>query len=146
MSDTMPPESRRLHAALVAVYPAHVRRRAGDRAVPGLGEAIDQGTAWLEETLSRLLSLPFPEQRRGPLEVFQEAMRFPTDALRAAGEPPVARDPVTEAALPGDAYDLAPASPRDLGEDVWAVHLAWGAAKAAAITGGERPAPDDAGR
>ena len=67
--------------------------------------------------LGSLLRLPFREQRRSPLEVFQEAMRFPTAALDAAGTPPVSRDPAQETALPGDHHDLAPASSQALGEE-----------------------------
>ncbi|HEX7100784.1 MAG TPA: hypothetical protein VF377_16270 [Acidimicrobiia bacterium] len=136
---TMPDESRRLIEALVAAYPDHVRRRMGDRHVPGIDEAVDAGQRWLRDALTELLSQPFSEQRRGPLELFQAAMAFPTDHLAQAGVEPVARDPVAEAALPGDVYDLAPASTRELGEEVWAIHLAWGAAKAAAFK--RRPAP-----
>lgn len=72
---------------------------------PGLDAAIDEGEAWL---LRELVSLSPDQQRRGPLEVCQEAMRFSTEA--AAGLPPVARDPVSALALPGDRYDLDPAS------------------------------------
>ncbi len=42
--------------------------------------------------------------------------------------------PVAASALPGDLYDLAPASSQSLGEEAWRAHLAWGAAKAAAVT------------
>ena len=78
-----------------------------------------------------LLSLPFHRQSRGPLELFQDAVRFPTAVLQEAGVAavPGTRPPAT--ALPGDLYDLAPASSQELGEDVWGAHLAWGAAKAA---------------
>ena len=139
---TKPEVSERLEAALVESYPDHVRARAGEhQAVASFDDAVARGTAWLEETLDSLLSLPFREQSRGPLEVFQEAMRFPTEALAAAGVEPVSRDPVAESALPGDVYDLAPASTRELPEWVWAVHLEWGATKAAAITSGSDPEP-----
>ncbi|HSJ28101.1 MAG TPA: hypothetical protein VLB67_07800 [Acidimicrobiia bacterium] len=100
---------------------------------PGLDEAIGRGETWLRNELGEQLAKPFERQIRGPLEVFQEAMRFPTEALAAHGAVPVSRDQVTANALPGDVYDLAPASSRDLGEDVWRAHLAWGAAKAAAL-------------
>ncbi|MFO7293394.1 MAG: hypothetical protein FWJ92_03895 [Actinomycetes bacterium] len=139
---TMPEESRRLLEALVAAYPDHVRRRVGAREVAGLDGAIEAGRRWLEESLTELLSLPFTEQRRGPLELFQAAMVFPTECMAEAGLEPVSRDPVAEAALPGDVYDLAPASTRDLGEEVWSLHLAWGAAKAAAFRRRPAPPPD----
>ncbi|HVR31530.1 MAG TPA: hypothetical protein VMS74_02365 [Acidimicrobiia bacterium] len=101
--------------------------------VDGLTSALDAGEAWLTAELADLLALPFADQGRGPLEVFQEAMRFPTAALAAAGMPAAVRDNVTANALPGDLYALAPASSRDLGEEVWTAHLAWGARKAAAL-------------
>lgn len=130
---TMVPESRRLLEALVEAYPAHVRSNLP--AVPeGADEAITEGKAWLRSALTDLLVRPFAEQPRGPLEVFQEAMRFPTAALEQAGVEAPTRDPVAEAALPGDLYNLAPASTRDLGEEVWTIHLMWGATKAKALT------------
>ena len=45
----------------------------------------------------------------------------------------VPRDPGSVAALPGDVYSLAPASSRQLGEEVWTAHLTWGATKARAM-------------
>lgn len=133
--------ARQLRNALVEAYPIHLRSRLGDEEVLGLDQAIARGAEWLESTLDELLELPFSEQRRGPLEVFQEAMRFPTQHLEALDRPPVPRDPVAASALPGDLYGLAPASTRDLGEEVWMRHLAWGAAKAAALA--DRPDPGD---
>ena len=104
---------------------------------PGAAEttaaAVDEGVAWLDEALGALLAVPFQDQARGPLEVFQESMRFPTEALLAAGVQQPRRDEAVAAALPGDLYDLAPASSQDLGEEVWAAHIAWGAAKARAF-------------
>ncbi|HSJ34840.1 MAG TPA: hypothetical protein VLB85_07255 [Acidimicrobiia bacterium] len=130
---TMVPESQRLLEAMVAAYPTYVRSRLP--ATPeGIDDVLAQGAAWLRTTLTDLLALPFAEQRRGPLEVFQEAMRFPTEALRQAGVEPSRRDPVSETALPGDVYGLAPASSRDLGEEIWMIHLTWGATKASALT------------
>lgn len=133
-SDVLPDAARRLLEAFVDVYPVHVQRRLGEKVIPGLDEVLQEGSEWLATSLTDLLVQPFTEQRRGPLEIFQEAMRFPTAHLASAGMPPASRDPVAVSALPGDVYDLAPASTRDLGEDVWMLHLAWGAAKAAAIT------------
>lgn len=131
---TMVPESERLAEALAEAYPAFVRSRLP--ATPdGIEDAIGEGETWLRSTLAELLNRPFPEQGRGPLEVFQEAMKFPTAALAQAGVEVPTRDPVAQAALPGDLYDLAPASTRDLGEEVWTIHLIWGATKAKALTG-----------
>lgn len=123
----------RVHGALVAAYRPYVESRLDDLGFPPVPEAVAEGSTWLAVALSELLDQPAAEQRRSPLELFQEAMQFPTAALEAAGVPPVPRDPVSESALPGDIYDLAPASSQALGEGVWQVHLEWGASKAAAL-------------
>lgn len=133
---SLPPESRRLLEALVAAYPRYVVSRLS-HPPDGLDPALEEGRRWLGARLTELLSLPFSEQARGPLEVFQEAMIFPTRLLAEAGVATPRRDPVTAAALPGDVYDLAPASSRDLGEEVWRIHLLWGATKARAVAGGD---------
>lgn len=141
---TMVAESRRLLEALVDAYPGYVRSRLP--AVPeGIDDAIADGQTWLRAALTDLFLRPFAAQPRGPLEVFQEAMKFPTAVLEQAGVEAPSRDPVAEAALPGDLYDLAPASTRDLGEEVWTIHLMWGATKAGALTGSpttQEPPPD----
>lgn len=134
----MPDISQRLAEALVAAYPDYLRRRITEE-VPGLEEEIIAGADWLRESLEELLSRPFSEQHRGPLELFQAAMSFPTAALASAGVEPRRRDSVAASALPGDVYDLAPASSRDLGDEVWALHLSWGAAKARAVTDPSAP-------
>lgn len=139
-----------VRAAFVAAFEPYVRARAEARlagfvvaagfseaeaalAGESLEAAFGRGRTWLAERLGELASEPFAEQRRGPLELFQEAMKFPTGALAAAGVPPPERDEAVVNALPGDLYDLAPATSRDLGEEAWAAHLAWGAAKARAL-------------
>jgi hypothetical protein len=130
MSD---PISERLRGAFVAAYRPYVEGILADRGLPPVLAAVAEGERWLDETLAALLALPVREQPRSPLEVFQEALRFPTEALEESGVTPVSRDQVAEAALPGDRYDLAPASSQDLGEEAWRAHIAWGAAKAARI-------------
>ena len=130
----MPLVSSDLIEAMVTAYPRYVREQVGRFGVTeGLDGIITDGARWLETQLRELLGRPFPAQRRAPLELFQEAMKYPTALLADAGCEAVARDDVTAAALPGDLFDLAPASTRDLGEELWALHLRWGAAKAAAI-------------
>lgn len=112
----------------------------GARLAPDLDltEAIESAGSWLSDELTALGEIPFAQQRRGPLELFQEAMRFPIDALAAAGVPKPVRDEVEAAALPGDTYGLAPPTSRDLGEEAWMAHLAWGAAKARAMKAPKR--------
>jgi hypothetical protein len=126
-----------VHDAFLAAYrPAVTARLAAAGITPpeGFDESLEEGRAWLHNELRGLLSLPFAEQHRSPLEVFQEAMRFPNEALAAAGVDPPERDATAAAALPGDRYDLAPASSQELGEEAWTAHLAWGAAKARAMS------------
>ncbi len=95
--------------------------------------AISNGEQWLRRQLAELLEQPFAKQQRSPLELFQAAARFPTEALSAAGAPPVIRDHAASAALPGDVYGLAPASSQELTSEAWRAHLAWGASKAQAM-------------
>ena len=134
----MTPEASEVRASFVAAYPFYVRERVAAAVaedVAGVAAAIEAGTAWLDERLAELLSLPFSRQPRGPLEVFQDAMRFPTTVLSDAGVPSPDRSPAEVEALPGDRYGLAPASSQDLGERAWKAHLAWGIAKARAVAG-----------
>lgn len=129
-------QARLLREALVEVYRPWLTHRfeiRGWEVGPSISEAVDDGERWLGDQLDHLLSQPFERQRRGPLELFQEAMRFPTSALVDLGVDPVERDGIAERAIPGDLFDLAPASSSALGESVWHAHLAWGAAKAAAM-------------
>ena len=122
-----------LREALTGAYATYVvdRIRVQGIEIPAtLEAALGEGEQWLSSTLEELLALPYAHQPRGPLEVFQEAMRFPTEALSAAGITVVRRDQGAAAALPGDLFNLAPASSRQINEAVWLAHLAWGADKA----------------
>lgn len=132
----------RLARAMVAAYPGYVDARLAERRIaasPELDEALVRGQVWLARELGALVALPFRFQRRSPLEVFQEALGFPTEALAAAGVLPVPRDQVVANALPGDLFDLAPASSQQIGPEIWEAHLVWGAAKAAALAGRSQP-------
>ena len=96
--------------------------------------AISSGEQWLRDELAELLGRPFAGQQRSPLEIFQAAARFPTQALSEAGATPVVRDHAAVAALPGDVFGLAPASSQELTSEAWRAHLAWGTSKAQAMT------------
>lgn len=127
-----------LQSAFVNAYEPHVRGRIADLGISVTGplsEAIEHGRVWLESALGELSGMAFDQQRRGPLELFQEAMRFPTGVLVESGAKPVDRDQIVANALPGDQFGLAPATSHDLGEVAWRAHLTWGAAKAAAMQG-----------
>jgi len=125
-----PAKAARLRAGLAELL--HIRGARGE-AQALLREALDLGADY--ETRLKAGAL-FRDGGHIPeaLELFQEALRFPTYALEQAGNQPVGRDEIATNALPGDRFGLAPASSRDLGEEAWMAHLSWGAAKAAAIT------------
>ena len=129
-----------LRACLVAVYRPYVARVIEGFPAEIDDDTLERGERWLDQELASLLVLPFSEQRRSPLEVFQEAMKFVNDDLAAQGVVPPKRDDAARRALPGDRYDLAPASSQALGSGVWEAHLAWGAAKAADAVARSQPA------
>jgi len=126
-----------IHAAMVDAFGPHITARlaAVDVEPADVADAIAMGRRWLEGRYREQRELPATEQTRSPLELFQAACAFPTERLEALGVEPAHRDDVAVSALPGDVYDLAPASSQDLGDDVWRLHVAWGVARAAVIAG-----------
>jgi len=122
-----------LQRALVAVYPLYAERIVIPFGVELDAAYVAQGQAWLAAELEALLTLPYPEQARGPFELFQEATRFIGDGLAASGAKAPDRPPTDDEALPGDRFGIAPISTRELGRTVWEAHLRWGAAKAMAL-------------
>ena len=77
-----------------------------------------------------LLDADIDEQRTTPLSLLRDAVRYPTEVLRAAGVPGVVRDTFDERAFPEDDYGLTPASFADVDPSLHEPGLAWGAAKA----------------
>ena len=120
-----------LHSAFVGAFVPYLKGILSDRGLPALPEKVvtDAGQ-WLDANLAALLNAPYPQQHRSPLEIVQQAMAGPTEALSMMGVKTPLRDPVSVAALPGDTYALAPASSAALGEDAFEAHLAWGIEKA----------------
>jgi hypothetical protein len=117
--------------AFVAAYPAFLKSRL-DSVAPAanVDDGVRQGAQWLDAELKQWATRSATAQRRGPLQIFQTAVAFPTAALETAGVPPPGRDASSEQALPGDIYGLAPASSRDIGGEAWRAHIEWGIAKA----------------
>ena len=129
--------SRRVAETFVAAYAGYVRRRlaAVGAEGPTLEAAIAQGQASLAASFASWREASPASQRTSPLELFREALVPPTAAAIARGISPPDRDDAQEQALPGDLLDLAPATSRDLGDEAWEAHVAWGLARAEAIAG-----------
>lgn len=131
--------------ALVAALPGWVERAVADRyrrwrdedppaAVEAAGAAAAaQSVVEVEGSLRALLAQDPDEQRTNPLAILRRAVRHPTAVLRAAGVPPVARDPHAERLFPDDDYDLTPGAFADLDPTLHEPGLTWGAAKAHVI-------------
>lgn len=119
---------------LASAFRPFIEARIAERGYPPVPtDVLDRAGEELRSRLIDLVDVSAAEQRRSPLELFQEACAAPNSALADMRVEPPARDATTVNALPGDVYDLAPASSADLGEEVWQAHLAWGVAKAATL-------------
>lgn len=120
--------------AVAAALPGWVERSLGrflaDPDAATVAGCRERVAAAVEPELRALLAEDVDAQRATPLQVVRAAVPILTAALRDAGAAPVARDEQDRAAFPDDAYGLTPASWADLGDDVLAAGIAWGAAKA----------------
>ena len=131
--------------AVLAALPGWVERVVAERYRAWRGEdppgavvaagraAAAAAVADVEGPLRRLLAQDPDEQRTNPLAIVRGAVARPTGVLRAAGVPPVARDPQAVHLFPDDDYDLAPGGFADLDPSVHEPGLVWGAAKAHVI-------------
>ena len=90
--------------------------------------------------LRRLLALDAERQPTNPLSVLRAAVRYPTAVLQRAGVPPVVRDEFRERAFPDDAYDLSPATWKDIDEALHEPGIVWGAWKAKTVMDRHHPA------
>ena len=107
-------------------------REAGRRA------AVEAGAEMRE-----LLATDVDAQRGTPLSLLRAAaVRYPTPVLRAAGVPPVERDPIQVRLFPDDVYDLSPATFADVDPALAEPGLVWGAAKALAHRRRHAPTED----
>ncbi len=137
----MVPEAHHLHTALVSAFPAYTTKVFSERGYPldrRSVEAIEAATAVLDSTLAIELERPFREQRRSPLELFRAALDLVAEAL---GEGEIAPTVAADVTTGSDPYGLAPGSSSVLGAEAHSAHMAWGAAKAAAFTGGAAAKP-----
>jgi hypothetical protein len=80
--------------------------------------------------LDELFATEPARQRSTPLEIVRTLRVEVTAVLRAAGVPPVERDPFEERAFPDDRYGVVPRSLADLGDDdLGPLLMAWGLGK-----------------
>jgi hypothetical protein len=122
--------------AVEAVLPAWV-----DRALRGLvDDDVIAATvpATVNDVVPRLRALlarDVDDQRENPLAILRDAVRHPTEALRAAGvplPPSSAQDRFAADHFPGDDYGLTPMTWRDVDESLHEPGIIWGALKARA--------------
>ncbi|MFL6206104.1 MAG: hypothetical protein ACJ739_12225 [Acidimicrobiales bacterium] len=131
--------------AVVAALPRWVERAVALRYRGWCGEelpaAVDAesraagqaAVADVEAPLRDLLAQDPDAQRANPLAIVRRAVVRPTEVLRAAGVPPVPRDPQAAQLFPDDDYDLSPGAFADLDPSLHEPGLVWGAAKAHVI-------------
>jgi len=131
--------------AVVASLPGWVERSVAERyrawrdeeppgaVVAAARAAGSAAVADVEAPLRALLAEDPDAQRANPLALVRQAVARPAGVLRAAGVPPVVRDPQAERLFPEDDYDLTPGGFADLDPSVHEPGLVWGAAKAHVI-------------
>lgn len=131
----MEEQARALADAVEAALPGWIARCV--RRFDGAGHApvdiaavVDATVADVVPRLRALLAADVDEQATTPLALLRDAVRHPTEALRAAGVPPVERDDFAQARFPDDDYDLTPATWADVDPALAEPGIAWGAAKA----------------
>jgi hypothetical protein len=133
----------RLADAVEAALPGWVQRSvqrrltewsgtADPEAMAHAGEAGRRAAAEVGTELRRLLAADVDEQWTNPLSIVRRAVRRPTEVLRAAGVPPVVREPYDERHFPDDDYDLTPRAFADVDPALHELGLLWGVVKARA--------------
>jgi hypothetical protein len=103
-----------------------------DRIMAEAEEAGNRAQRRVADELQALVSADVDAQRSTPLAVVRGAVSYPTEVLRRAQVPPVARDPFVSERFPDDPYGLTPASLQAMDPELGELAIAWGAAKAMA--------------
>lgn len=124
-------------AALLGVADGTVGRVAwAGRGSEGVLRAAREAAEVACAALAHLAATDVDDQRTTPLAALRQACALPASALRAAGVPPPRRTGGPPGSGPAgggvDPYDLAPASWRQIDEELAELALVWGAAKARA--------------
>lgn len=116
--------------ALPAWVTATIARRVQGPVPPDAAAAAERARADVVPRLQALLALDVDDQRANPLAILRDAVRYPTEVLRAAGVREAERDDFERQRFPDDVYGLVPVTFADLGPEVADAGIAWGAAKA----------------
>jgi hypothetical protein len=119
-----------IDAALPGWVEATVAARVGSRVAEEAAAAGQRARDEIAPRVRALLEQDVDDQRSTPLAILRDAVRYPTEVLRAAGAPPAERDDFARERFPDDDYDLTPATFADLGPQVFEAGITWGAAKA----------------
>ncbi|WP_419921870.1 hypothetical protein [Candidatus Poriferisodalis sp.] len=136
----------------IAALPAWVERCVAEASEPhGPAVAADlrapalaAGVRCAAETGPALRELLFTDvdaQHSTPLSILRDAVRFPTEVLRAGGVPAPERDEFDASRFPDDPYGLTPASFADIEPELGPVGIVWGAAKAFEVLQRRRAGP-----
>ncbi len=110
------------------------RRSDGASPVDAFPDAVESAIAGAREqaiaNITRLIEADVSEPLSGPLEQLRQAVSDLALVLDAHDFTRPNRDPYDQEMRPADVYNLGPLSFMDLGEDVQAAGITWGAAKA----------------
>ncbi len=107
------------HGPAVATGLRAPARAAGSRCAAETGPALRE-----------MLFTDVDAQHSTPLSILRDAVRFPTEVLRAGGVPTPRRDDFEASRFPDDPYGLTPAAFADIDPALGPAGIAWGAAKA----------------
>ena len=129
-----PALSAQLRRVLLEAFPDYVAQKLQELGVAVPDEVAERAATVLDGLLMRLEDSP-RDLGESPLELVRIATEPITEALLAAGAAPVERDAQAVQLHPDDVFDLYPATSRDLGEEVWRVHMQWGLERARLVAG-----------
>jgi len=138
VTDSLQSDTQLLAAALVAAFPEYVEARLRELGVvddPRLSDVVGSATETLGDSLHSLFATDPRRQRESPLELVRRATTLVTAELEGQGVGHRTRDQHAMEIHPDDPYGLYPASSRDLGEEVWQLHMQWGIEKAHLVAG-----------
>ena len=136
-----------LGTALVTAFPGYIRQRFATLGVTvddDLDGVVAATVGHLAKSLDTLAGLPLQDQVKSPLELVREATAPITRLLSNRRVSTPDRDAWAVEVHPDDLYDLYPASSRDLSEEAWQLHVAWGVDKARVVAGVVPAAPEQA--